>query len=270
MSGLVAALWVIYASECLVRWRPGAWIFRPRLDGRWTATSEPDITFLNGRFAFVWTTILPWRTALVFTGDSFDRDVTAARLLQIQTHCHVLRFASTALFATVMVVFAALVITETFAPAALVLVCAGVVAWVSTLTAFFAAHRRLHGRSPELESWLVAAVSPLTLMRSHQIMASSAAASAHPVTAASLICDNAEFLRVARVWHVDRPDLQPLITSLVSHRGLLDALLAPPHVIEPGDRRFCHRCHATYQEGAAHCADCDDVALTPLPPEHTG
>ncbi len=268
MSGLVAALWIIYASECFVRWRPGDWIFRPCLDGRWRAVSEPDVTFLNGRFAFVWTTVLPWRTAMVFTGDSFDRDLTGARLEQLRTHCRVLCFASTALFAAVMVVFPALVLTETFAPAALPLVGAGVLAWASTLAAFFAAHRDLHDRRPQLESWLVAVVSPLTLMRSHQIVVSSAAASAHPATAASLVCDDDEFLRVARVWHFDRPDLRSMIASLVSRRGLLDELLAPPRVMEPGDSRFCRRCYATYRQGAAKCVDCEDVALTPLPSEH--
>lgn len=264
MSGLVAALWIIYASECFVRWRPGNWIFRPRLKGRPRAVSEPDVTFLDGRFAFVWTTVLPWYTALVFTGESFDRDATAARLQHLRTHCRLLRVTSTALFAVLMVAFPALVLTESFAPAALVLVCSGVLAWVSTLVAFFVTHRHLHGRRPDLESWLIAAVSPLTLMRSHQIVTASAVASAHPVTAASLLCDDAEFLRVARVWHFDRPDLQSMISSLVRQRGLLDELLAPPRVIEPGDSQFCLRCHATYREGAATCADCDDVALTRL------
>jgi hypothetical protein len=264
MSGLVLALWIIYLSECFVRWRPGQWIFRPRLNGRLEAAHQPDISFLDGRFSFVWTTALPWRAALVFSGDSFDRKSTDERLRQVRTACRTLRLLSSALFALILIVFPALVLSEHFVPAAPAFICAVALAWVATLAGFFHAHRRLNRSWPKLESWLVAALSPLTLIRAHQIVTSSAPLDAHPGLAAALLCDDGEFLRVARLWHFDRPELRPAIAEVACERGLLEALFAPPRVVEPGVSRFCQRCHATYHDRASRCADCDGVELTRL------
>ncbi|HXW08578.1 MAG TPA: hypothetical protein VD833_25330 [Vicinamibacterales bacterium] len=262
MTGLIAILWVLYLSECVVRWRPGDWVFRPSAAGRLAGVSEPDVTFLDGRFAFVWTTMLPWRAAHVCNGGAFDAR-SRTRLKGVGAQLGWVRAFATGLFVVVLVVFPALVLTERFPPSIPLLAPGFVVCWAGTLATFFAAHRRVHGCAPKLESWLLLALSPLSLIRAAHAVALTQAA--HPLLAAEALCADDEFLRIARLWHFDVPQGRAEIEALVSSRGLRARLIAPPVVAEPGLALYCPRCHATFTQGATQCADCPGVALTPLP-----
>ena len=115
-----------------------------------------------------------------------------------------------------------------------------------------------------METWLPQALSPLSLIRSPFVASGRAIADAHPVAAAAALCDDDEFLRIARLWHHDAESHRTAIDQLASARGLLDTLHAPPASPDPGATAFCPRCHATYLAQRSECRDCDDVPLLPL------
>jgi hypothetical protein len=261
--GFLAVLWALYLSDCFVRWRPGDWVFRPRIAGGMEAVSVPDLTFLGGRFAFVWTSVLPSRTAHVFSGRALESP--DALLERVREQSWSLRAFSTGLFAVVMVAFPALVLTEWFSPSVPLLVLAFGVAWAGALATYVVAHRRVHGALPTLESWLVLALSPLSLIRAPHAIAGAVSRQTHPAVAADALCGDEEFLRIARLWHFDAPDLRSGIEHLAERRGLRERLTAPPPATEPGVTLFCRRCHATFKAAAQRCADCEDVELAPLP-----
>jgi len=265
MIALLGILWVLYLAECFVSWHPGDWIFRPGPTGGMRGADAPDITFLDGRFGFAWTSLLPGATSHIASGGSLDRRRTRLRLGRMRTDTAWLRILSTGLFVLVMAVFPALVVTERLLSSLLAFVSVLVLAWAGTLGALFAAHRRVHGSGPKIETWLVLALSPLSLIRAPHVVSMRALDDIHPVAAADALCENEEFLRIARLWHFDCPELRPAIRRLATRRGLLQHLTAPPSNTEPGVSRFCERCHATFREGATNCADCEDVTLTPLP-----
>lgn len=224
-----------------------------------------DITLFDGRVGFAWASLLPGAATYIVSGASLDRRRTRLRFERVHKDTAWLRLVSTALFALVIVLFPALVVTERLLPSLLVFAGVLALAWAGTLAVFFASYRRVHGSAPKLESWLVLALSPLSLIRAPHVVSLRALRDVHPVAAADALCGDEEFLRIARLWHFDCPDLRPAIRTLATRRGLLQRLTAPPSNIEPGVSRFCERCHATFQEGATTCADCDGVTLTLLP-----
>lgn len=265
MTGLLAVLWVLYVSECFVRWRPGDWVFRPSATGRIEGVSTPDVTFLDGRFAFVWTTLLPWRAAHVCAGHAFDARRGRVRLKDLRAHLTGVRASAVLLFAIVLLLFPALVLTGRLSPSAPLLGAAFGLAWGATLATFVSAHRRVCGSGPAAESWLMLALSPISLIRAPHVVALRAGESTHPVVAADALCADEELLRIARLWLFDAPALRAEIEKVVERRGLGARLTAPPFNPEPGLALYCVRCHATFRDGASVCADCEAVELTPLP-----
>jgi hypothetical protein len=265
MIGLVAVLWALYLSESWVRWQRGDWVFRTRSGGSIEGVSEPDITFLDGRLGFVWTSLLPYQSVHVFTGSSLDRERCRIELMRLGGELVWLRAFSTGLFALVMLTFPLLVTTERLLPSLPLLLASFGVAWAGTLGAYFVAHRRVLGFRPPIESWLVLALSPVSLIRAPHVISMQVARFAHPVIAADALCGDEEFLRICRLWHFDAPDLRPLLYELAEGRGLLERLTAPPSSTEPEVSRYCERCHATFLAAATACADCEDVPLSPLP-----
>jgi hypothetical protein len=268
MTGLLCVLWLLYLSECFARWRPGDWVFRPSALGGMQAVNEPDVTFLDGRFAFVWTTLLPWRTAHVSAGSAFDGRRDRSRLADVSAHLTPVRVFSTALFAVLLVVFPALVLTNRFSPFAVPLAAAFGLAWAGTFATFFQGFRRVHGARPAAESWVLLALSPVDLIRAPHVVALRCGESVHPVAAAEALCADEELLRIARLWHFDAPPLRGEIMDLLERRGLRARLTAPPSSVETGLALYCARCHSMFREGAAVCPDCGDVELKPLPGAH--
>ena len=259
MLGLVAVLWAVYLSECLVRWRPGDWVFRRTAFGPVTGVNTPDVTFWNDRLAFVWTS--PWPAAIVrrFSGTGMQP------LPPLAGHLW-LRLSAATLFLLLLVVFPVLALTDRVLPSALPLAAAVLLAWISTFVAFVLTYRRVHGGRPSLELWLTNLLSPVSLARAPQVVALDVAADRHPLIAAAALCADDEFLRIARLFHFDDAALRETIERLAEERGVQRLLLAAPNGAEAGVTRFCRRCHATFKEAAQVCADCQTVELIPLPP----
>ena len=261
---LIAVLWAVYVSECFVRWRPSDWVFRRSPRRLFCGTHRPDITFWNERLAFAWTSAWPADIALRARGGSLDADTCRARIYAATQQTRPLRLASTVLFLVLLVLFPALILFDrllvVFIP------FAGVVAgaWATTLTLFFRTYSRVHGRRPPLETCLTHALSPVSLIVSPTAVMVDLVADTHPVAVAHAVCDDTEFLRIARIWHVDAPAAQPEINRLAASRGLLDHLMTPPTVVDAGISHYCPRCHATYVGRADTCVDCHGVALIPL------
>jgi hypothetical protein len=166
--------------------------------------SVSDLTFLDGRLAFVWTPLLPWRTAHVFAGSSVEGP--GVLFERVREQRAPLRTFSTGRFAVVMVAFPALVLTERFSPSVPMLVLAFAVAWAGTLVTYFVAHRRVHGAVPRLESWLVLALSPVSLIRAAHTISFDGLEAHTPCVAPETLCGDEEFLRIARLWLFDSLD----------------------------------------------------------------
>jgi hypothetical protein len=265
MIGLVIVLWIVYLSECFVRWTPGCWVFRPRGLGAFQGVSEPDVTFFTGRVGLVWTSVLPWRLAYRFPAPHEPLVHGQQQLHRTSRLTLVLQVSSTILFGFVMLVFPALLWMEMFVPLLPALAAAVLTAWVCTLVCYFLTHRRIFGHLPALESSVMATLSPLTLMRAPTLITIDAASSSHPAFAADALCDDEEFLRIARLWHYDEPEVRKELERVAARRGHKGALTSPPSHSEDDVSVYCPRCHATSLLTAVTCTDCDDVKLLPLP-----
>ena len=261
---LIAVLWAVYVSECFVRWKPGDWVFRRAFRGAATATDRPDVTFLNERFAFVFTSWWPGDIALRCAGDDLNVTAWDARVGALRRETRWLRASASTLFTLLLVVFPLLVVTERLLPWVIWLAAATLVVWGSTLVSFFRTYRRVHGGPLPLELALTNTLSPVSLAVGPTTISIDDLRGAHPVAVAYALCNDDEFLRVARAWHVDSETDRARIEGLAHARGVAARLLAPPVEVEPGASRYCRRCHATYKDGAKCCADCTNVVLTPL------
>ena len=265
MIGLLALLWCIYLSECLVRQRPGELVLSARAIKGWRAIADPEIQLLAGRVGFSWTAILPWRLAFTLSGDELDIRKARALVAGLKDSIRWLRIASGALFIWILGGLTVLVITDRLLSVLLPYAIVALLLWALTFAAFLGAFRRVHGQRPALEIWVTAALSPVALIRAPHIVCLSAIKSLHPVAASTLFADDAEFLRVGRLWHFDAPELRPAIERAAKTRALQDQPTAPPATPEPGLARFCPRCHETYTAAAERCADCAEVPLQLLP-----
>jgi hypothetical protein len=267
MTALVAILWTIYLSECFVRVRENDWVFRRGAGRRFRGALEPDAQFLDGRLTFSWTALLPWSAAYVVSGEELDTSslkTAEARLELAKRGRRRLTAAATALFVLLLIAFPALALTRTLAPALPYLATSLALAWIATFTLFVASYRKVHGRPPALDTWMTQLLSPISLIRAPFVVSQRALADVHPVAAASVLCDDDEFLRIARAWHYDAADSRAAIERIVSARKLRDALTAPPASPDASAAAFCPRCHATYYAELRECRDCTDVPLHPL------
>ena len=260
---LIAVLWTVYLSECFVRSAPGSWVFRPGRPGPFQGRSEPDLSYFGGRVGFIWASVFPWRIA--YRVKPLDATYLGERPTLQARGILMLRILSTILFTLVMLVFPVLLWTEYFVPALPMFASAVVFTWIATLACYFATHKRLYGRMPEAEPWVMVTLSPLALMRAPLLVSLDAAPFTHPVVMADMLCADEEFLRIARIWYHDAPALRQKLCRLAAKRGHLDTLTAPPADSEDDVSVFCPRCHATYLLGAVKCLDCDDTRLLPLP-----
>lgn len=265
MLVLLTLLWCIYVSECLVRQRPGEWLFRARAFGPRRASADPDAQLLGGRIGLSWTGLAPSAPAFLVKGDQLDLAQARARYEEVRAASRWLRVATSALFVWIMGGLTVLILTGRLLQALIPYAIAGAVLWLAAFSAFVVAFRRLHGRGPALEAWLTVALSPVSLMRAHHTVCVSTLDTLHPLAAAALLLDDPEFVAVARLWHFDHGDLRRQIESIARTRKLEEQLSAPPTMWEAGVARYCPRCHETYTAAAECCADCVEVRLQLLP-----
>ena len=263
MLGLVVVLWCVYVSDCFMRQQQGRWTFRGGLK-RMHGVPAPDLELLGDRFGFAWTPLLPWHAAYSFGGRDYSVKTVKKRLAALTQHRRWLNVAAGALFVWVMLVFPVLVLSDLIVPLFRIWVIPGAIIWLFALVVFHLTYKRTHLRRPAFEVWFTALLSPLSLMRGPVTIAFSAAADAHPIAAAAVLCDDAEFLHVARLSYFDDPDARPGIEAVVKERGLLARLSAGPESWEAGVTQFCPRCHGTYTSTATACSDCDEIPLRPL------
>ena len=261
---LIAVLWTVYLSERYVRWRPGDWVFRRTMRRAVCGVASPDLTFMAERFAFVWTSIWPADVALRCRGDAMDGAAFSATFATVGQQTRWLRASAASLFIALLVAFPLLVLSDRLLPLLPMFAAAVFLTWTNALLAFFRTYRRVHGERPPMETWLTHALSPVSLISAPTVVMLDVFRDSHPVAAASVLCSDREFLRIARLWHFDAPARRGDIERLAADRGLLSEILSPPRVNEPGVSCFCPRCHATYVSGALICADCVGVALSVL------
>lgn len=269
---MLIVLWCVYLTDCIARVERRAshqaeWWFRGSGPGRMRATSQPDADFLDGKFACVWLPPWPWQVAFAAAGadpalDDLDRART--RLNALRQHTNHLLWAVSTLFVLLLVVLPLLVWTDRFVGTLHVWGPLTVAAWAAALVLFIRAHRSVHARGVPLELMLTVGLSPLSLIRARVVVLQRALHGLHPMTAAGLLCDDDEFVRVARLWWYDAPDQREAVAGIARARSLEARLTEPPTPGEPHLTKYCPRCQATYATFAEHCRDCRSVPLAAL------
>lgn len=270
MLGLLAVLWCVYLSDCFVRQRPGLWTFRAGLLRPVRGFAEPDLRLFGESLSLAWTPVIPWHRAFACSaenrsGASLSVRAARSRLDAVRLHTRWLQVAAGLLFVWVMLLLTVLIVNDWLLPVLKPWAAIAAVLCVTTFVMFLRAYRRTHDRPPALELWLSLALSPISLMRAPCVVLFSAASDIHPFAAAGALCQDDEFLRIARLWHFDNPELRVEIEQSARIRGLHPRLTAGPEDREAGVTQFCPRCHETYREGTRTCVDCGTVALKALP-----
>jgi len=261
METLVIVLWAVYLSECLSKVRPGEWVFKGRVVGALRATGEPDLCLMADRWSLALLPLAPWGIVYRCSGSNLDAETAVKRVLAIEAAVKALRLSAGVLFFVLLPGLSALVWSGRTAPFLLSWAIVALGAWGPSAWCFFRAWREVHGTAPSFEVAATHLLSPLSLVRSALQTSWTATLRCHPVAAASVLCDDRQFLRVARLFHFDEPDRRQEIEHLLSARRLLGRLSDNPVPEHPSLTRFCPRCHATYRESALHCADCTQVSL---------
>jgi hypothetical protein len=249
LDGFIVVVWAVYLIDLFVAAVPQAWTFRGRR-GAMRAGPGADIE-LNGGFALMRLPLAPWHAAFVAGGSDGDPARSASRVDVVFAEARALAVASTALAAVLIVGLPAIRVGWITSTAWLIVAGA---TWVTTILVFLRAWRRVHGGRVPLETWVATLVSPVGASRSVYTLYWRALAPLHPVAAAAALCDDAEFLRVARLWRFDHP-ADEATAALARRRGLAERLAAPP----PDDAslpRFCPRCGSGYAAFADACRDC--------------
>jgi hypothetical protein len=264
MFALVALLWCVHVWDGFVRLPRGCWTLRAGALKPVRGFAGPDLQLVGERLELAWTPALPWLRAYCVSGSDLRLHVSRRRLEAIDLHTRWLNVAAGVLFAWVMGVFALLVLTDRLSSLFLVWVVPAILVWITTFALFVIAYRRVHGVRPPVEVWLTVALSPISLMRAPAVVRFFAARDLHPVAAAAVLCDDAEFVRIARLFYFDFADLRLKIENIARTRDLGDRLRAAPAEHEPGVSHFCPRCHSTYRAAATRCEDCEGVPLQPL------
>ena len=90
-------------------------------------------------------------------------------------------------------------------------VIAAAAAWLTTALVFVRGYRRVHARWPSVETWFATLLSPVGASRSVYALYWRSLEALHPIEAAAALCDDAELLRVARLWTYDAPDDRPRV-----------------------------------------------------------
>jgi hypothetical protein len=272
---LLIVLWCVYLTDCIAsvdRKAPPSqreWWFRGSKPGRMRATSSPDAEFLDGKFACVWLPLWPWQTAFAAAGADLEHDLDLDRartqLDALRQRTRHLLWAVCALFALLLVVLPLLVMTDRFLGLLHVWSPVTAIVWIAAIIIFIRTWRRVHARGVPLELMLTVGLSPLSLIRARTVILQRALHGLHPMIAAGLLCDDDEFVRVARLWWYDAPDRREAIARIARTRSLEARLTELPEPGEPHLTKYCPRCQATYAAFAEQCHDCPQVPLSPLP-----
>jgi hypothetical protein len=266
VAWLIALVWALYASECVVRHRAGAVVFRGRAIGALRPVTTPDFDVAGGRLSFSWAALLPWHFGFA-TGESFDshratRQARAAALRAIR-HTRPLQLASGGLLLGLLAGMPVLIATDRLSATLPFWLPVLAAIWLTTVLLYFGAHREIHGRWPALEAWLMVVLSPLSAIRASSQVIGGVTRGMSPLVVASIVCSDQELLKFFRRIYFDTPGMRPDLERLLKSRRLAGALHVPPPA-EPGMLAFCPRCHTVYTHHGIACADCRDVALQQL------
>ena len=251
VDGFIAVVWVVYLVDLFVAAVPGAWTFRGRR-GAMRATAVPDIQ-LAGGFALMRLPLLPFEAAFVAAGAELPAKARLARVDTVLAEARPVAIAAAALAGVLLAGLPALRVGWV-TPKAWVIAAAA--AWLTTALVFVRGYRRVHARWPSVETWFATLLSPVGASRSVYALYWRSLDALHPIEAAAALCDDAELLRVARLWTYDVPDDRPRVRRLLEPRGLAARLAEPPPIDADGSPQYCPRCGSGYAAFVTDCADC--------------
>jgi hypothetical protein len=249
LDGFIVVVWAVYLIDLFVAAVPGAWTFRGRR-GAMQASAGADLQ-LTGGFALMRLPLAPWDAAFACGGSEAEPAASASRVDAAFAGGRALAVASTGLAALLLLGLPA-IRAGWLTPK--IWLIAAVAAWLATIVVFVRAWRQVHGGRVPLETWIGTLASPVGASRSVYALYWRSLAPLHPIAAAAAVCDDAEFLRVARLWRFDHPDDEAPL-AFARRRRLADRLTAPPSD-EASLPRFCPRCGSGYAAFAEACRDC--------------
>jgi hypothetical protein len=222
-----------------------------------------------------------------FLDARFDRAVVSERLRDFARQTRWLRLAANLLWLSLFVGVPLLLFTA-LAPFWAALLSLFAAAWLCSSVLFFVTLRRVSSLPREL--WpdgshrFMAIASPLSTMRSHDLIARELLADLDPLAVAAALLPAPELAEQARLQLVEldhhdhretssaregevrswlRAEIRERIVHLLRESALdPDALLAAPPIEDPSCRAYCPRCRTQYTEGDS-CANaaCDGIAL---------
>jgi hypothetical protein len=250
IDAFIAVVWIVYVVDLFVAAVPGAWTFRGR-PAAMRASTGPDIQ-LAGNFALMRLPVLPFDAAFVALGRELPAAPRTARIDAVLAAARPVAVATTAL---ALLLLAGLPAVRVGWMTPRSWIALGALAWLVAAVLTVRACRRVHGRWPSIETWLGTLLSPVGASRGVHAVYWRSLEALHPLELAASLCDDAELLRVARLWSYDTPADRAAIDNLLASRGLTGRLATPPPDAD-GSPRYCPRCGSGYAAFADACADC--------------
>lgn len=261
MLWLVAVLWIVYLTECGIRQRPGTVLFRGPRVGSLRPVVPPDIDLFEGRVGLWWTTILPWDIVVVAPDVGSSTKSTRTAIETAISRLRMLRLAAGALFLLLLVVLPVLVVFDRLSAYLLWWASPLVMVWLTTLAAYFRAHREIRGSTPPLEDALTVVLSPMAAIRAPLQLLLHVPADHSAIAVAATVCSNERLLDFLRQVYFDDEQRRGEVEKVLAERGLRARFWEPPAGSRAGEQLFCPRCGTIYADGVTHCVDCRHVEL---------
>jgi len=255
MVTLSVLLWLVFLLDAFARVSAAAWVFRPGT--RHPLQRGGDLT-LASIGDLVWVPLVPWSSIAVV-----DRPASLAVDRPLQPlddrRLLALRLSSGALAVLLLFVLPGLAVRCAFAPWALVWSVTAGSALVSTV-ALYGVLRRRWQLTEAAAPWTLL-LSPVSAIHAPHTLTRYLFVANDPLAVANHLLDGDALLKAARQLWWDLPERRPSVETMLSARGIAEALHQAP-VPEAADvHRYCPRCLAQYIDGPAECSDCAGITL---------
>lgn len=294
MSGpaaLLATLGVLYLIECIAAVPGGHMAFRGTARASWRMVAS-GMRFGSAGARIVFLPLLPWTRGLVLAADhatQFDAALVRERIGAWHEAGAPLRVDAAGMFALVFVLGPISVRVLGWSSSWPILAIGVMVVAMLIVGDFRTAHALLFPErrgAPNAVLWTIA-LSPASAMRAPDVLLRNLMVQHHPLAVAHVLCDSAEYERIAGAWlreqrrrealaaraaergetndqdlRASRPAAEAFIAATVGDR---DALLGPPARHDPSAASYCPSCLDEYVLATGECDDCGGIALARFP-----
>jgi hypothetical protein len=237
-----------------------AWSFSGWRASRWSPGRGIEFLLLGERQLIIGSLLPPLNPTALVDGAALDAGAAAARLTLLRRHGAAVRVLANALFVATFGGFAIVLLAFDAPPFIWALVASIAGLWIATAIALVRARRALAGLAPQ-PPLLPIVLSPLSVMRAQDTLASRLLAGLHPLAVASVACPPPKLAALARrYYYTSDGGIDGDVAAFLKTQGLLPLVTAAP-AQDNGTQAYCPRCSAQYVEGATACVDCDGRSL---------